>query len=116
MPYRDLSCLFGTLRAFRPFGLCFPGSLRQAHVIKSLLTHPKAHRSTLPDLQELPLSEPDTSEPSVEAVPRHELDENPRYRVLPEFHSNFLPTDRNILVYLPEAYRAEPERRFPVFY
>jgi predicted alpha/beta superfamily hydrolase len=70
----------------------------------------------LPEIEDLPVSAPDTDEPSVEAVPRHELDENPRYRVLPDFHSEYLCTDRNILVYLPEAYLAEPERRFPVFY
>ncbi len=47
---------------------------------------------------------------------RHELDANPRYRVIPAFHSEFLANDRDVLVYLPEAYEAEPDRRFPVFY
>jgi enterochelin esterase-like enzyme len=46
----------------------------------------------------------------------HELDDNPRYRILPNFHSRFLPDDRNILVYLPEAYFTAPRRRYPVFY
>jgi predicted alpha/beta superfamily hydrolase len=46
----------------------------------------------------------------------HELDNNPRYRVLRSFHSRFLGENRDISVYLPEAYRAEPHRRFPVFY
>ena len=45
-----------------------------------------------------------------------ELDNNPRFRVLPAFHSRFLPSDRNVFVYLPEAYRTQPRRRFPVFY
>lgn len=58
----------------------------------------------------------ETHEPAIETVSRHELDGNPRYRVLPAFHSEFLANDRDILVYLPEAYLAEPERRFPVFY
>jgi predicted alpha/beta superfamily hydrolase len=31
-------------------------------------------------------------------------------------HSQFLPDDREVLVYLPEAYEREPEQRFPVFY
>ena len=53
------------------------------------------------------------SEPS---SPAHELDDNPRYRILPDFHSRFLPDDRNVLVYLPEAYFTTPRRRFPVFY
>jgi predicted alpha/beta superfamily hydrolase len=50
------------------------------------------------------------------STPEHELDDNPRYRILPNFHSRFLPDDRNILVWLPEAYFSEPSRRFPVFY
>jgi len=49
-------------------------------------------------------------------APQHELDGNPRYRVLRNFHSIFLKEDREISVYLPEAYQLEPQRRFPVFY
>ena len=44
------------------------------------------------------------------------LDDNPRYRFLPNFHSRFLADDRAIAVYLPAAYRSQPRRRFPVFY
>ncbi len=51
-----------------------------------------------------------------EAGPRHELDGNPRYRVLRDFHSRFLPDDRDIFIYLPPQYRTQPRRRFPVFY
>lgn len=50
-----------------------------------------------------------------DALP-YDLDSNPRYRVLRGFHSRFLPDDRDISIYLPEAYRTEPRRRFPVFY
>jgi predicted alpha/beta superfamily hydrolase len=50
------------------------------------------------------------------AAPLHELDSNPRYRVLRNFRSRFLPDARDISIYLPEAYRAQPRRRFPVFY
>ncbi len=32
------------------------------------------------------------------------------------FHSEILPDDRIISVYLPQQYDSEPERRFPVFY
>jgi predicted alpha/beta superfamily hydrolase len=46
----------------------------------------------------------------------YDLDSNPRYRVLRGFHSRFLPDDRDISIYLPEAYRTETRRRFPVFY
>ena len=45
-----------------------------------------------------------------------DLDQNPRFLVLPDFHSRFLPDDRNLYIYLPEAYLTEPLRRFPVFY
>jgi predicted alpha/beta superfamily hydrolase len=51
-----------------------------------------------------------------ESNPAHELDNNPRYLVLSRFHSRFLPDDRDIEVYLPEAYFTDPSRRFPVFY
>jgi predicted alpha/beta superfamily hydrolase len=45
-----------------------------------------------------------------------ELDENPRYLRLPDFRSKWLPSRRDITVYLPDAYLSEPDRRFPVFY
>ncbi len=48
--------------------------------------------------------------------PSPDLAGNPRYRVLSDFHSEFLTISRTIRVYLPEAYLREPERRFPVFY
>ena len=51
-----------------------------------------------------------------DASPSHELDNNPRYLVHRQFHSRFLPDDRDIEVYLPEAYISEPTRHFPVFY
>ena len=44
------------------------------------------------------------------------LDENPRYLRLQNFRSRFLPSRRDITVYLPEAYLSDPTRRFPVFY
>ena len=58
----------------------------------------------------------DTVLKPVPGAPPHALDNNPRYRILPRFHSRFLPDDRDVTVYLPEAYRNEPSRRFPVFY
>lgn len=45
-----------------------------------------------------------------------ELDENPRYLRLKDMRSRWLPSRRDVTVYLPEAYLAEPARRFPVFY
>jgi predicted alpha/beta superfamily hydrolase len=44
-----------------------------------------------------------------------ELDSNPRYSVR-EFHSEILPDDRAVSVYLPPQYFEQKERRFPVFY
>jgi predicted alpha/beta superfamily hydrolase len=44
-----------------------------------------------------------------------ELESNPRYRVY-AFHSEILPDDRQVMVYVPPQYFEEPERRFPVFY
>lgn len=34
----------------------------------------------------------------------------------PEFHSEFLPDDRNVIVYLPPGYEHEPHRSYPVLY
>jgi enterochelin esterase-like enzyme len=59
-----------------------------------------------PRFQQLPLS-PATASP---------LDANPRYLRLQHFTSRFLPGERDITVYLPEAYLNQPGRRFPVFY
>jgi predicted alpha/beta superfamily hydrolase len=44
-----------------------------------------------------------------------ELDSNPRYQVH-EFHSEILPDDRAVSVYLPVQYLEQKERRFPVLY
>ncbi|HEY2738739.1 MAG TPA: alpha/beta hydrolase-fold protein [Thermoanaerobaculia bacterium] len=56
------------------------------------------------------------SRPDNDLSPAHELDNNPRYLVLKQFQSRFLPDARDIEVYLPEAYINDPARRFPVFY
>ncbi len=44
-----------------------------------------------------------------------DLDLNPRYSVR-MFHSDVLPDDRVVSVYLPPQYMEQEERRFPVFY
>jgi predicted alpha/beta superfamily hydrolase len=38
------------------------------------------------------------------------------FRTHPKFHSKFLPTDRDVLVYLPPGYRDDRRRRYPVLY
>jgi predicted alpha/beta superfamily hydrolase len=39
-----------------------------------------------------------------------------RVSVHPQFHSCFLPDDRDVTVYVPPQYEAQPERHFPVLY
>ncbi|HEX3472580.1 MAG TPA: alpha/beta hydrolase-fold protein [Silvibacterium sp.] len=41
---------------------------------------------------------------------------HPRIRLHPQFHSRFLPNDRDVTVYLPPGYDDEPDRRYPVLY
>ena len=67
------------------------------------------HPATFAPLEPAPRPDNDLS-------PAHELDNNPRYLVLRQFQSRFLPDARDIEVYLPEAYINEPARQFPVFY
>jgi predicted alpha/beta superfamily hydrolase len=38
------------------------------------------------------------------------------FRTHAKFHSKFLPTDRDVLVYLPPGYEAESQRRYSVLY
>jgi len=38
------------------------------------------------------------------------------FRTHAKFHSKFLPTDRDVLVYLPPGYEREAGRRYPVLY
>jgi predicted alpha/beta superfamily hydrolase len=38
------------------------------------------------------------------------------FRTHAKFHSRFLPTDRDVLVYLPPGYETEKRRRYPVLY
>ena len=41
---------------------------------------------------------------------------HPRLRFHPQFHSEFLPDDRDLTVYLPPGYDESPERCYPVLY
>lgn len=41
---------------------------------------------------------------------------HPRLRLHKAFHSNYLPDDRNVVVYLPPGYEDETERAYPVLY
>ncbi len=45
---------------------------------------------------------------------RHTLTGN--FRRHERFHSNFLPADRDVLVYLPSGFEDHPDRRYPVLY
>jgi predicted alpha/beta superfamily hydrolase len=64
------------------------------------------------ELEATPASSP--SDPGLEAA-ANELDANPRYKVF-EFHSEILPDDRAVSVYLPAQYMEQRDRRFPVLY
>jgi predicted alpha/beta superfamily hydrolase len=97
----------------------------QEHLTDLLLDPPTASRSLISldsdspgaPMTFAPLEPAAHSDRSAnDTPPSHELDNNPRYLVLRQFHSRFLPDDRDIEVYLPEAYISEPARRFPVFY
>ena len=55
-----------------------------------------------------PLDDPDNA--------ANDFDNNPRYIILRDFRSRFLPDPRDIFLYLPEAYLTEAHRHFPVFY
>lgn len=55
-----------------------------------------------------------SDDPALEPA-ANDLDANPRYKVF-QFHSEILPDDRAVSVYLPEQYREQEERRFPVLY
>ncbi len=46
----------------------------------------------------------------------YDLDRNPRLRRLTGFHSAFLPSDRDISIWLPPTYGTEATHRFPVLY
>jgi predicted alpha/beta superfamily hydrolase len=48
------------------------------------------------------------------ATRRHTLTGD--FRTHAKFHSEFLTTDRDVLVYLPPGYEREAERRYPVLY
>lgn len=41
---------------------------------------------------------------------------HPRVRIHPQFHSRFLPDDRDVTVYLPPGYEEKPDRQYPVLY
>ena len=45
-----------------------------------------------------------------------DLNSNPRLRQLRGFQSAYLPTERDIHIWLPPSYGTEPDRRFPVLY
>jgi predicted alpha/beta superfamily hydrolase len=80
-----------------------------------------AHHSSSPETDLVNLSSKNISTTVFEQLPPNdsspsELDENPRYLRLQNFASRFLTAKRDVIVYLPEAYLNEPDRRFPVFY
>ena len=57
----------------------------------------------------------DTSSKGATSPLSDDLADNPRYLVY-EFHSEILPDDRTVQVYLPPQYMEQGDRRFPVLY
>jgi len=55
-------------------------------------------------------------EPALAEPPQPEALPHPRLRFHPQFHSRFLPDDRDVTVYLPPGYDDEPGRHYPVLY
>ncbi len=51
-----------------------------------------------------------------EAPGTDDLDNHPRRRRLRNFASAYLPNERDVNIWLPPSYGAEPDRRFPVLY
>jgi predicted alpha/beta superfamily hydrolase len=84
----------------------------------SFLVPEKAHEDAADSLQNDPLDpdlDADAAAPrDLAEVPPSDIPRLERHR----FHSAILPNpyDRCVSVYLPEAYAADPSRRFPVFY
>jgi enterochelin esterase-like enzyme len=55
-------------------------------------------------------------EPSLLAGSHSHAPLHPRLHLHTRFHSQFLPSDRDITVYVPPCYDASPERSYPVLY
>lgn len=52
-----------------------------------------------------------------QALPATELlTPHPRLRLHQGFHSHYLPSERDVVVYLPPGYHRHPERTYPVLY
>lgn len=80
-----------------------------------MLTTSSSHPPLRPLFHTL-AQEPEFASLPVPPGARSKLDGNPRYLRLKDFRSRWLPSRRDIIVYLPQAYQNEPERQFPVFY
>ena len=48
--------------------------------------------------------------------PQPEVPPHPGLRFHPQFHSSYLPDDRDVTVYLPPGYDDESDRQYPVLY
>lgn len=59
---------------------------------------------------------PPPSDPRTKLVPGRPHTITGDVRLHQGFHSQFLPTDRDVLVWLPPGYHAQPWRRYPVLY
>ncbi|MBV8114447.1 MAG: alpha/beta hydrolase [Silvibacterium sp.] len=55
-------------------------------------------------------------DPTLIEIPSPETPPHPRVHLHRQFHSRFLPADRDVSVYLPPSYEEHAERHYPVLY
>ena len=59
---------------------------------------------------------PPAEDPRTTPIPGRQHSLTGDFRLHQGFHSQFLPTDRDVLVWLPPGYQGETSRRYPVLY
>ena len=94
-----------------------PPSFYWSRCISLKMLHPASqHDATESPGQELEPGHPNRHRtPGEDWEPGAELDRNPQYRVY-AFHSETLPSERLVMVYVPPQYLVQQDRHFPVFY
>jgi predicted alpha/beta superfamily hydrolase len=92
------------------------GTSRPLNFSSTALASSSPSPHAAPEVPALPLDPPQPEPFDSPSAAPGDPGNNPRFLRISGFHSRFLPDDRDVLIYLPEAYLTEPQRRFPVFY
>ncbi|HEX4020701.1 MAG TPA: alpha/beta hydrolase-fold protein [Acidobacteriaceae bacterium] len=66
-------------------------------------------------MSEAPIPSTDLNQTDEASAPTQTVLAHPRLQLHPQFHSNILPDDRDLIVYLPDRYTDE-DRHYPVLY